>query len=312
MNVKFYFFSLLAALFSFEIQGQDSSSDRFISTPEENVKNIRHLEYITPVISKEDLYQNLRNQFYIQVPFSIDQKYIQQAQEAFFLFLQQNEDVKNTIQFDLSSTHRRSDVGYQRRRNTAPQAHDNKEFFHFHPAIFEKYAEFLDENPSVKDFMDKALLLWNAIYVTVYKLLCFIEQDYPGIINSVFNTKYPHIIIRFLKYDWENAGKNLAKAHFDASSFTLALAESNPGLRIGSCPEDLCLVSHKDDHALFMLGINVNQLIKDSTFKPGWHDVIQLDQTNIGRPCARWAIVGFIEGQTTPDTLQTDTHKWKS
>jgi hypothetical protein len=43
---------------------------------------------------------------------------------------------------------------------------------------------------------------------------------------------------------------------------------------------------------------------------PGWHDVIQLDETLIGKPFARWAIVVFIEAHGVEALPRTETHKW--
>jgi hypothetical protein len=42
----------------------------------------------------------------------------------------------------------------------------------------------------------------------------------------------------------------------------------------------------------------------------GWHDVIQLNETLIGKPFARWAIVAFIEGHDVEALPRSETHKW--
>jgi len=126
----------------------------------------------------------------------------------------------------------------------------------------------------------------------------------------VFETEHPHILVRFLKYDWQSSGKYLAKPHFDSGSCTLAIAESDAGLRIGSCPDDLQLVEHKTNQAIFMLSSNYRQLLNADTLSAGWHDVIQLDETRIGQPFARWAIVAFIEAQGVDALPRTETHKW--
>lgn len=121
---------------------------------------------------------------------------------------------------------------------------------------------------------------------------------------------FPHLLLRFLKYDWQSSGKYLAKPHFDAGSFTLAIAESSPGLRIGSCPENLKQVNHKAGNAIFMLASNFQKIMDTQELSAGWHDVIQTDQTLIGKPYARWAIVAFIEGHGIEALSRSETHKW--
>jgi hypothetical protein len=78
--------------------------------------------------------------------------------------------------------------------------------------------------------MLKAKPIWEATYQTVKKVLSTFEKDFPGLVNKVLKTEDPHVLLRFLRYDWQNSGNYLAKPHFDAGSFTLAIAESGPGL----------------------------------------------------------------------------------
>lgn len=42
----------------------------------------------------------------------------------------------------------------------------------------------------------------------------------------------------------------------------------------------------------------------------GWHEVIQLDETRIGKPFARWAIVAFVEAHGVEALPRAETHKW--
>ena len=160
------------------------------------------------------------------------------------------------------------------------------------------------------DFVFKAKPIWDLVYKTVQSILCSFEKEYPGIVDRVFATEHPHILLRFLKYEWQESGKYLAKPHFDAGSCTLAIAESCAGLRIGSCPEDLKLIEHHDQHAIFMLSSNFKQLLDAHDLKAGWHDVVQLDKSCIGKPFARWAIVAFIDAHGVKAMPRTETHKW--
>ncbi len=261
-------------------------------------------------LDKKYLYHSLQKQYYAHVPFVMEGKVYEDAIQAFFKFLDTPDNIKNHIDFKITDVHRRGDVGFKHRDPANDIYNDSKDFFHFHPAIFDKYPEFVENNPVVKDFMFKALPIWQLTYETIHSILKIFDQDFPGVANSVFDTQYPHIILRFLKYNWQESGENLAKPHFDSGSFTLAISESGPGLRIGSCPEDLQIVEHKDNQAIFMLSSNFGKVMDTDEFTPGWHDVIQLDKTLIGRPFARYAIVAFIEADGVEAMSREETHKW--
>ena len=261
-------------------------------------------------LSFEDIQKSLQEKCYVNVPFPMERSTIEEAVQAFFKFLNEPDDVKEHIDLDIAPEHRRGDVGFKHRDPNDDIYNDSKEFFHYHPQILDKYGEFLDAHPVVKDFIDKAQPIWELTYQTVYNILKTFEPTYPGVCGRIFDTEHVHILLRFLKYDWQNSGKYLAKPHYDAGSFTLAVAESCQGLRIGSRPEDLKPVEHLEGKAIFMLGSNFQKVMEADDLFAGWHDVIQMDETLIGRPFARWAVVAFIEAHGVEALPRTETHKW--
>lgn len=262
-------------------------------------------------LSYNELYQALKNQFYANVPFPLERNVIEDAVQAFFKFLDQPDEVKSHIDFSIAPLHRRGGVGYVHRDASDHVYNDSKDFFHYHPAIFKKYPDFLDKNPVVKDFITKAKPIWDLTCQTLDELLKTLEPEFPGIHGKIFDTNEElHILIRFLKYEWTTAEKYLAKPHFDAGSLTLAIAESAPGLRIGSCPENLQLVEHKPENALFMISSNFQKIMNSEEFSPGWHDVIQLNEALIGKSYARWAVVAFIEAHNVEALPRSETHKY--
>jgi hypothetical protein len=101
-------------------------------------------------------------------------------------------------------------------------------------------------------------------------------------------------------------------APFYCSSFTLAIAESCPGLRIGSKPENLKEVTHQDGKAVFFLGGNFKNLIPTSELLPGWHDVIMVNKENVGESHVRWAIVMFTDGHSAQAPSRGDLHPWST
>lgn len=254
----------------------------------------------------------LKEQAYVPVSFPLGKADFDQAIETFFAFLKEQEHVKKHISFTVSQKHRRGDIGFVHRDPKDHMYNDSKDFFHFHPAIFRHYGTFIQEHPVVRSFLEAALPIWDATRKTVHTLLSVLEEAYPGTISRVFGGMgEEHIMVRFLKYNWQKSGKYLAKPHFDAGSFTLAMAESTPGLRIGAAPDDLKPVTHAEHQALFMLSSNVDKAFGTSTdLPPGWHDVVQLNDKMIGQPLARWAIVAFIDAKEVETVSRDETHKW--
>ena len=258
----------------------------------------------------QEIINDLREKFYVDIPFPIERGVIEKAVQAFFEFLNQPDQVKNHIDFTIAPQHRRGDVGYKRRDAENHVYDDNKDFFHYHPALFERHTDFLEENPVVKDFVMQAAPIWDMANKALQDIFNSLEPDFPGIYNKIFDTEHSHILLRFLRYDWENSGKYLAKPHYDAGSFTLAIAESCIGLRIGSGPENLKIVEHKVENAILMLASNFQKVIDADGLKAGWHDVIQLDEVQIGKPFSRWAVVVFIDAHSVESLPRTETHKW--
>lgn len=261
-------------------------------------------------MNRESIYKDLREKFYVKVPFEVPRKEFETAIEAFFSFLQLPENIRSHIHGTIAPQHRRGDIGFVHREPGENIYNDSKDFFHYHPVIYERYADFLRQNPTVHRFMDTAKPIWEHADKTVKKVLQSLDEKFPGVYDRVFDCEHPHLLIRFLRYNWQKSGKYLAKPHFDAGSFTLAIAESCPGLRIGSCPEDLATVEQSPGQAIFMLSSNFKKLMASEELLPGWHDVVQVDENLIGSPFARWAIVCFIEGKDVEALPRTETHKW--
>lgn len=256
----------------------------------------------------EDLKQALQKDFYVNVPFPIKHEQIEKAVNAFFKFLEEPEEIKTHINFSIAPQHRRGEVGFRHRDPGEHIYNDSKDFFHYHPVIFEKYADFLKSQPVVNDLVQQAKPIWDLAYSVCENILRSFETVYPDVCAKIFDGKNSHILLRFLKYHWHESTEYLAKPHFDAGSFTLAIAESSEGLRIGSCPENLKLVSHKPENAIFMVSSNYKKIMNTDEFSPGWHDVIQIDNNLIGKSFARWAVVVFIEGLGVSALPRAETH----
>lgn len=259
----------------------------------------------------DSLYKRLLETPFERVDFPLSPAQIQEAVEAFFAFLQAAESLKTHIDLDIAPQHRRGEIGY-RLREADDLYGDSKEFFHFHPIIFDHYQGFLKENPVVGHFMDCARPIWEAATHIVQGMMRQLDQDFPGAYDRVFDARPVHVILRFLKYDWAQCGQYLAKPHYDAGSFTLAIAESCPGLRMGTLPENLTPLTHVPGQALFMVSSNYEKILEGAKINPAWHDVIQVDEAKVGKPFSRWAVVAFVDGHGVEALSREETRKWYS
>lgn len=258
-------------------------------------------------------FQNLQKQCYMRVPFPVQPSEIQRAIEAFSVFLNLPDALKSHINLKVSPLHRRGEVGFHHRDPETHEDHDKKSFFHYHPCIFKKYPDFISNNPAIKQFLIQADTLWKAAYQAAHEVLMTFDKDFPGTVDRIFDTQEPHLILRFLKYEGVYCGRYLAKPHFDAGSFTLAIAESHPGLRIGTNPDDLELIAHKAEEALFMVSSNFRKIIDTDALKPAWHDVVHSEDAPVaeGTPFTRWALVAFLDGHNVETVSKAETHKWR-
>ena len=262
--------------------------------------------------SSDQIYEGLKKDHYVGVPFPYDHQSLDDAMQSFLRFLALPEETKNRLQVSLSSKHRRGDLGFTYRQKLEGNTYnDQKSFFHYHPKFKQTYAQEIAADPVMRDFIERADKIWHAVYEATGQVLKRLDSRYPGIYDKVLKTETPHIILRFLRYDIRTPGKYLAKPHYDAGSMTLALAESGPGLRIGSCPDDLKAIAHHDRQAVFFLGANIAQILNPEPLKPGWHDVVQVGEKPKDNTYARWAIVAFIDGHDVEGAPEALTHKWR-
>lgn len=135
-------------------------------------------------LNVQELCKDLKNQFYANIPFPIPRSTIEDAVQAFFKFLDEPDSVKTQIEFSIAPQHRRGDIGYKHRDEKEGLYNDNKDFFHYHPSIFEKYPRFLANNSVVNDFMLKAKPIWDLAYRQLKGIFVRLDADFPGTSNK--------------------------------------------------------------------------------------------------------------------------------
>ena len=252
--------------------------------------------------------EEIATKHFASVPFSLSHQDLSAAAEAYMRFLTLPDSVKQSFSLKAGVEHNFGIIGYKDRRQE--EGRDRKEFFHYHPHL-ELYFETHPHRAlsEVQEFFKAAREVDRAAAGALRGVLEELSNEFPHLIEEYFPSGQRRTLLRFLKYDVAGTGAHLAQGHYDSGGCTLALAESAPGLRLGTCAEDLQPVVHQDHTALFMPALRLHT-VTDERFHPVWHDVVQASADTYSDTTARWAIVFFADGASqktrpTPDEIFT-------
>ncbi len=255
-----------------------------------------------------DMRAQIRERNYIEIPFLLDRAYFETAAKQFMNFLSYPDTFKSQFHFKLYPDDDGSDVGYV--RTISATGKDDKEYFHYHPLIEERYAELIHEDDVItREFFDAAAVIYHNAEESLDAILTEFTAEFPGLREQFFVHNTPRrFYLRFLKYETRGLGKFLARAHYDRGGCTLALSESAPGLRIGVDDAHLQEVTHKEHMAVFMPALRFPELTSFD-FPSAWHDVVQSSREQYTENVARWAIVFFADthDMRAPSTEETHT-----
>ncbi len=208
--------------------------------------------------------------------------------------------------------------GYFRRvegseMNGRRAAADTKHIYHFGTntrQAFEAYG--WNRLPSeVREFCDRVEpVYWLGVAClkrtldSIYEDLTFAQKHTNPQLTPAFldPLQLLNVHLRLLAYELpKDPNEPVAKGHFDRSVFTLALAETEPGLEIGANTDgsDLVPVSHSEGKAKFFAGKGWSYMPKEyqdaySFIRPGYHRVNNpnLERTSAS-PIVRRALVMF-------------------
>jgi hypothetical protein len=264
-------------------------------------------ESIITMPSFAELERQIYAQAHAVVPLPMTHAEFRRAIGIFIDFLKLPMPVKEALYFKVRPDDRGSEVGYKRYRRDEGQT-DNREYFHYHRLAEKRFGE---PRAQVRE-LDELLRSMKAIYGSALRKLEEIirtfDGRFPGIHEKFFATDRPgNFYLRFVKYDRARPGEFLAKGHYDRGSCTLALAESAPGLRMGTNDTDLREVVHREGEALFMPGLKFSQVTSEE-FAPTWHDVLQKGDDAFNEEIARWAIVLFADPADMPIVTFDEAH----
>ena len=272
---------------------------------------------------------------FADIPVPIDDNQYRDAANAFVRFLELPLERKLEFSTFIDPSQPKTHSGYEI-KSKAPlvvgqkelgRNKDDKEFFHYNRHCERDLAHIINvPDRRVTDFFDAARPIYAAVEAAWRDIARAFDTEVPGFYSAAFpDGSLPTIYLRFLAYrpdtktGTNEKGSYLANAHYDQAAWTLALAESKPGLRIGRGPTEEQLacetrpkgtyfnsVAHKPQNAFFFAsaarGQQIPQTLCDA-FPLGYHDVLQEDTSNAAQNVPRWAIVAFlwpVGGKFTP------------
>ena len=165
------------------------------------------------------------------------------------------------------------------------------------------------ENPKMTNFLQSARRLFDESVKTLREVIKVVDTRHKGLYEKVFSSCSDCLIaLRFVKYDPSEQGSLLAKAHYDRSACTLAVAESAPGLRIGRDESSLKEVARHGNTVIFFPSFTFASALGSNEFAPGWHDVIQQSGHSYSKGVARWSIILFTDVKSDEVISYEDAH----
>jgi len=224
---------------------------------------------------------DIKERGFAQVQYDVSRADLVHAAEAFIHFLGAHESLKRTLSLPRA-VEGDVDLGYIRRTKDENR-YEPKEFFHYAPVI-DTLAKDIDDF-RVRNFLKHARFVYTHAQGLLEELLDCVSARQPGLKEKFIQDGESKSYLRFLCYP-EGEGM-AAKGHYDKGAFTLALAESSPGLHIEDTPANNC-----ENCAIIMPGITSTEVAPGLRWDKSWHYAVY-DGKPYRQGVGRWAIVFF-------------------
>jgi hypothetical protein len=281
---------------------QNSESDRN--------KNGGIMSEQLPALRAEELYS--------PITLELGKQDITEAMKLYRDFIDLPHHIKSQLHHVDEARPRTGMSGYMHKGENAPggsKKQDNKHAFHYAQSLEQLSLRELDLPPEAMNFLSAAEEIYYSLDESVREHLAQLAEmeGIPwlvGLHHPTTNGERSHHL-RFLAYE-DPKGSNLADSHYDKSTFTVAVAESHNGLRIGNNDHDLQLLERGSFDPILFQGYGWHQL-KDmfdihSDLKPGWHDVIDTGE-RVDSGVTRWALIYFVNPtELYLESTQEQTH----
>ena len=217
-----------------------------------------------------DITKNFENKGYDEIQIDLSEELLKSVILSFREFDKNtNLEDKNKTEYRFSEDNRIS-FGY--RDKSDEEGFDNKCYFHFNPDILLR--EELKDNIYYQNFLDKV----NTIYSIIEKRVLEIIEDFSKekILNkSDFTDENEklNLNMRILNYKPKENCKTLAKKHIDRGVFTLAIYETEDGLRFFK-GDKISDVKYKENYIKIFPSERWNEF-SNKKFESLEHDVIK-------------------------------------
>mgnify|MGYP001194478909 CR=1 FL=1 len=275
--------------------------------------------------------KQLTEENYVDVTFRADNKDIDNALDAFDAFIHADINLLKHAGDYAIKGFSNGNFGYFRRitgseENGRSKSADSKHEYHFGS----KTRQILESSHyssiplEFRSFCDNAEnIYWKAVE-SLRSALMSMHQEHdqrrpsPHNLTPVFLDKDSdlNLHLRFVGYENPDEDTPIARGHFDRSVFTLALAETHPGLQIGTNPDgtDLKDVIRQAGKAKFFAGRGWEKMphyLRDGYeyVKPAYHQVRNIGEYAVNSSgIIRHAIVMFanpLEYNTDPSPTET-------
>ncbi len=137
-------------------------------------------------------------------------------------------------------------------------------YFLYHPKLESQCQSFIKENASIRSLFEKTKPLWQTSNSCFKKVIHELSASFPpNAYDSIFakDSHQVRLVLALIKYsDKEERKRSIS--HFDGGCASLALLESAPGLRIGSCEKTLSDAAHCRGTAIFFSGKTLSQSLE--------------------------------------------------
>lgn len=259
----------------------------------------------------------IETEAYAQVKFPIPHADLREATSRYLAFCALPDSYTKPLFYEAQNGKRASQVGQVVKKGKAGE--DRKRYFHYRDGLPDwLIANKVKRTDELNSFLEVAEAIHEQASETMYEHMQELDESYPDLVESHFPAHGDRdFYTRFLVYH-PNKDNQLARGHYDLSTLTLALAESDPGLRIGKDQKSLQPVEHIDGEAKLFLGAGWKKQYPDSPLPIGWHDAVRINQArSVGNTAlqlsddevVRSAIVMFAnpEKGVQPDELTAHT-----
>lgn len=275
--------------------------------------------------------EQLTNQNFAEVEFGAEDRAIQAAFDAYDGLLTLPLDYRSAGDYQINDRTTGS-FGYFRRvegsdLNGRTEAADTKHVYHLGANSRQAFESAgLRKLPlEVREFCDRSEVIYWLGVESLRKTLDDLHDELdlrtqadaskltPDFLDP---TALLNVHLRLLAYETPTDGQTIARGHYDRSVFTLALAETEPGLEIGTNSDafDLIPVQHTGGIAKFFAGKGWERMPDEyqqtyDFLHPAYHRVVNGElPMQLGRPIIRRALVLFANSlQHNTDPLPEET-----